>query len=66
MVNKIYQKAGLEMTAQAQTELSQFVDDHKGDYGKVIYDLKGQFGVEPDELRQRFNFYYEAFPGNRR
>ncbi len=61
-VEKIYDKAGLVMTAQARTELSQFVDDHKGVYGRVVYDLKGQFGADPAQLRERFGFYYDAFP----
>jgi hypothetical protein len=65
MVEKIYDKAGLTMTDQARSELSQFVDEHKDDYGKVIYDLKKQFGADPDELRERFNFYYDAFPVTR-
>ena len=65
MVEKIYEKAGLAMTDQARAELSQFVDAHKDDYGKVIYDLKRQFGADPDELRERFNFYYDAFPVKR-
>jgi hypothetical protein len=65
MVEKIYEKAGLPMTDQARTELSQFVDEHKDDYGKVIYDLKGQFGADPGALRERFNFYYDAFPVKR-
>ena len=65
MVEKIYDKAGLPMTDQARTELNQFVDQHKDDYGKVVYDLKKQFGADPDELREGFNFYYEAFPVQR-
>lgn len=65
MVEKIYQKAGLEMTEQARVELGRFVDDHKDAYGRVVYDLKGQFGADPDELRERFNFYYDAFPVKR-
>lgn len=64
-VEKIYAKAGLEMTAQARTQLGNFVDEHKDDYGRVVYDLKGQFGVDPEVLRERFNFYYEAFPARR-
>ena len=65
MVEKIYEKAGLAMNDQARTQLSQFVDEHKDDYGKVIYDLQKQFGADPDELRERFNFYYDAFPVQR-
>jgi hypothetical protein len=65
MVEKIYDKAGLAMTDQARSELSQFVNEHKDDYGKVIYNLKKQFGADPDELRERFEFYYDAFPVKR-
>ena len=65
IVERIYQKAGLAMTGQARAELGRFVEKHKDDYGKVVYDLKGQFGADPDELRERFNFYYDAFPVQR-
>ena len=61
MVEQIYDKAGLPMTDEARRALSQFVDDHQGEYGRVVYDLEGQFGVKPDELRKRFDFYFEAF-----
>ena len=64
-VEQIYKKAGLDITAQARAELGEFVDAHKDDYGKVIYDLKGQFGADPDQLREHFNFYYDAFPVKR-
>jgi len=65
MVEKIYQRAGLVMTDVARDELSQFAEDHKEDYGRIVYDLKGQFDTDPDELRERFNFYYHAFPVRR-
>ena len=65
MVEKIYHKANMAMTAKARNELGRFVDAHRDDYGKVIYDLKGQFGSDPDLLRERFNFYYDAFPVKR-
>lgn len=29
--------------------------------GRIVYDLKGDFGVGPDELRERFAFYFESF-----
>lgn len=63
MVEKIYAKAGDEMTPQIRSELQAFLDDHpRGKHGRVIYDLKGDFGVDPDELRERFGFYFDAFP----
>lgn len=61
MVSKIYDKAGLPMTDKAHAALSGFVEEHKESYGRIIYDLKAQFGVDPDELRQRFDFYIEEY-----
>jgi hypothetical protein len=63
MVRKIYAKAGLPMTTQAEQELGDFIEHHpRGKYGQVVYNLKGDFGVEPAELHERFRFYFEAFP----
>ncbi len=28
----------------------------------MVYDLRGDFGLEPDELYERFAFYFDAFP----
>jgi len=62
MVERIYAKAGDEMTPAVRAELQAFVGSHpRGKYGRVIYDLKGDFGVDPEELRERFAFYFEAF-----
>ena len=29
--------------------------------GRIIYDLRGNFGVEPEEIRKRFEFYFDDF-----
>jgi len=34
----------------------------RGKHGRIVYDLKGDFGVDRDELRERFAFYFERFP----
>lgn len=63
MVEKIYARAGLQMTAAARGELQTFLDEHpRGKHGQVVYDLRGDFGVQPDELRKDFDFYFERFP----
>jgi len=63
MVGKIYAKADLEMTALARSELQTFVDEHKrGKDGRVIYNLRDDFGVEPEQLRALFDFYVTRFP----
>ncbi len=63
MVEKIYAKAGLELTKQARAEMQQFIDEHpRGKHGQVQYNLKEDFGIDPAVLRERFRFYFDAFP----
>lgn len=63
MVRHIYAKAGLPMTEQAAAELQAYIATHpRGKHGRVIYDLKQDFGVDPNELRKRFDFYFSQFP----
>lgn len=63
MAERIFLKAGLPMTAIARDELKRYIADHpRGKDGRVRYNLKRDFGVEPAALRQRFAYYFEAFP----
>lgn len=62
MVEKIYAKAGLDLSDDVRAELQHFLDAHPNDqHGTMRYDLKKQFDIDPKELSQRFNFYYEQF-----
>ncbi|MFO7551980.1 MAG: sulfotransferase [Haliea sp.] len=62
-VERIYATAGVELTATARAQMQAFVDAHpRGKEGKMVYDLKGDFGVDPAALRERFSFYFEQFP----
>jgi hypothetical protein len=63
MVEKIYEYAGLEMTPTTRHKLVTYMSGHpRGKYGDVVYDLRGDFGIEPATMRKRFGFYFEAFP----
>lgn len=63
MVRAIYARAGLAMTETAASELQSFIDHHpRGKHGRIIYDLEQDFGVDPETLRQRFDFYFQQFP----
>jgi len=63
MVERIYRRAGVEMTPAARRALADFVARHpRGKFGQVVYDLRDDFGVHPDALRERFRFYFERFP----
>jgi hypothetical protein len=62
MVGRIYEKAGLPMTPAARAVLDAFVATNpRGKHGQVIYDLKGDFGLEPGEVRGRFGHYIDRF-----
>jgi hypothetical protein len=63
MVRRIYELADLEMTAEAQADLDAYMlENPRGKHGRIVYDLKGDFGVERSELRERFRFYFDRFP----
>jgi hypothetical protein len=62
MVERIYTLADLEMTPSTRTALDQFlVDNPRGKHGQILYDLKRDFGVDPNALRARFQFYLDRF-----
>lgn len=63
MVERIYERAGIEMTNTARRQLDAYVTENpRGKHGQVAYDLKGDFGLDPIEVRDRFEFYFERFP----
>ncbi|MEZ5743209.1 MAG: sulfotransferase [Sphingomonadaceae bacterium] len=63
VVRKVRAKAGLPETEQANREVAEFIAGHpRGKHGQIVYNLERDFGVSPDDLRKRFDFYFEAFP----
>ncbi len=62
-VEKIYHKAKLPMTDTAHNALHGFVKEKEGAYGRVEFDLAGQFGADMGALRERFRFYTDRFLG---
>jgi hypothetical protein len=63
MVRRIYELADLEMTAEAEADLTDYMAANpRGKHGRIVYDLKDDFGVDRDELRERFGFYFDRFP----
>ncbi len=63
MATKILGVAGIEVTDEARAQLDAYVAGNpRGKEGRVVYDLRGDFGLEPDDLYERFAFYFAAFP----
>ena len=67
MAEKILGVAGLELTDAAKAQLTTYLAGNpRGKDGRVVYDLRTDFHLEPDDLYERFGFYFDAFPQVRR
>jgi len=63
MVERIYRLADFEMTDGARRDFEGFMAENpRGKYGRVVYDLMADFGVDPEALHERFGFYFDRFP----
>ena len=62
-LEKVYDAAGLpfdDATRQAIDAVA--AHNKRGRHGQLLYDLRGDFGIDPAELRKRFDFYMDRFP----
>lgn len=63
MACRILDVADIEVTEPARRALGAYVASNpRGRDGSVAYDLRGDFHLDPAEVRERFAFYFEAFP----
>ncbi len=62
-VERIHATAGFGLPEEQRKRMIEFRDQHRPyRHGRVVYDMRADFGVDPTELRERFAFYYERFP----
>jgi hypothetical protein len=62
-VERILDTAGIRLTDAARRQVEAYSSSHpRGRGGRVVYDLRGDFGLEPTEVRERFAFYFDRFP----
>jgi hypothetical protein len=63
MATRILTTAGLEVDERSLEELTTYLAGNpRSKMGRVVYDLRGDFGLDPDDLYERFAFNFEAFP----
>jgi hypothetical protein len=63
MVEQIYGRARLPMTAAARDRLDAYMAENpRGRHGQLAYDLRGDFDLDPDSVRDRFSAYFARFP----
>jgi hypothetical protein len=63
MVERIYERARLAMTNDARGRLDTFMAENpRGKHGRLAYDLRDDFGLDPAAVRARFAYYFDRFP----
>lgn len=61
-VRRVYATAGVDLSPEVASRFAAFVEANpRGKHGRVDYDLRGDFGLDPDHLREQFRFYTDAF-----
>lgn len=61
-LDRIYAASPLELDERARTQLDDYARANpRGKHGQVVYDLKGDFGLDPADVRERFAFYFDRF-----
>ncbi|BBX08482.1 sulfotransferase family protein [Mycolicibacterium aichiense] len=62
VLTALYGQAGIDVPPKVAKRFGAYIDDNRrGAKGRIPYDLRRHFGVEPDDLRSRFAFYFERF-----
>lgn len=62
VVERFYARAGVELTGRTRRELQTYLAANpRGKHGRVVYDLAGDFGLDPAALRTRYAFYTDRF-----
>lgn len=62
-LRRIYDTAGIELTDPALAEIQAYQAAHpRGVEGRVVYDLRNQFGTTPEQVRAPFGAYFDHFP----
>jgi hypothetical protein len=63
MAERIIDLSGLGVTDDCHSGLVRYVESNpRGKDGRIVYDLRSDFGLEPADLYERYAFYFEAFP----
>jgi hypothetical protein len=62
-VDHILRSAGLMWTTEVSDQIARrYAERPRGKYGQMVYDLRTDFGADPAEIRDQFDFYLDAHP----
>ena len=62
VLEALYDRAGVELTPGVRKSFERYLDSNpRGKHGAIRYDLYRHFGVTPEDVRSRFDFYFDRF-----
>jgi hypothetical protein len=62
-VERILDRAGMPADTRTRAELEQFMASHeRGAYGRLVFDLRGDYGADPAAIRERYTGYTSRVP----
>ncbi|WP_205875350.1 sulfotransferase family protein [Mycobacterium camsae] len=62
LLTDLYRRGGEELTDRTRRQFQKYLDGNpRGKHGRIRYDLQRHFGISPDELRARFDYYFDRF-----
>lgn len=63
VIEDIYRKAELLLTPDIRARMTEFVENNpRGKHGQIRHDLRRDFDLSPEDIRARFQFYFDHFP----
>ena len=62
ILESLYARAGVELTPGVRKSFDRYLSSNpRGKHGSIRYDLQRHFGVSAEEVRSRFDFYFDRF-----
>lgn len=62
VLEALYGRAGIELTPGVRKSFERYLGSNpRGKHGAIRYDLHRHFGVTPEDVRSRFDFYFNRF-----
>ena len=62
VLERLYQRGAVELPPEVAARFQKYLDGNpRGKHGRIHYDLHRHFGITADELRGRFDFYFDKF-----
>ncbi|OBK99611.1 sulfotransferase [Mycobacterium sp. 1165178.9] len=62
LLEQLYQCGGVDLPPNVQQRFQRYLDGNpRGKHGRIRYELERHFGTSADELRGRFDFYFDKF-----